>query len=431
MRIAHVTPGAGGMYCGSCLHDNTLAAALSRGGHDVALIPIYTPIRTDAESVSIDRVFYGAINVYLEQRSALFRHTPRFLDRLFNARPLLAWAAGRGSTIDARGLGALTLSMLEGEEGRQRKELEQLVEWLSEFRPDLVHLSNALLVGMARRLRGALGVPVLCSLQGEDLFLDQLPEPWLGRAWRLLGERARDVDGFLASSRYYAAAMLERLQVPPERMHTVALGIRTSGFSDVLPAGDGSRPYTIGYLARVCPEKGLHVLVEAFRLLAVELGTERVRLEIAGWLGPRDREYLDGVMAEVRTAGLEERVRYRGEVDLSGKVAFLGQIDVLSVPTTYREPKGLYVLEALASGVPVVEPRHGSFPEILAATGGGLLVEPDSPPALARALRELHDDPARRRELGRRGREVVLRDYNDEGMAERTAEVYRRHAPGR
>jgi glycosyltransferase involved in cell wall biosynthesis len=199
----------------------------------------------------------------------------------------------------------------------------------------------------------------------------------------------------------------------------------------VLPAGDGSRPYTIGYLARVCPEKGLHVLVEAFRLLAVELGTERVRLEIAGWLGPRDREYLDGVMAEVRTAGLEERVRYRGEVDLSGKVAFLGQIDVLSVPTTYREPKGLYVLEALASGVPVVEPRHGSFPEILAATGGGLLVEPDSPPALARAQRELHDDPARRRELGRRGREVVLRDYNDEGMAERTAEVYRRHAPGR
>jgi glycosyltransferase involved in cell wall biosynthesis len=383
LKIAYVTAGAAGMYCGSCLHDNTLARALIALEHDVALIPTYTPIRTDEEDVSLSRVFYGAINVYLEQKSALFRHTPWLVDRLLAAPGLLEWAARGGGSTDARTLGALTLSVLRGEEGHQRKELERLVHWLAEeWRPDVVHLTNSMFLGMAGPIRRELGVPVLCSVQGEDLFLDGLVEPYRSEVRGLLSERAADVDGFVATSDFYAGYMAELLGVAAERMHCVRLGVSLDGF-DGRPERDAGEPFVIGYLARLCPEKGLHLLAEAFRRLAESVGRERVRLVVAGYLGPRDREYAESVRAELSARGLERSVDWRGEVDRAGKAALLRGIHVLSVPTIYREPKGLFVLEALANGTPVVQPRHGSFPELIEATGGGLLVAPGDPAVLA------------------------------------------------
>ena len=424
MKVAYVTPGAAGMLCGSCLNDNALASALIALGHDVALVPIYTPIRTDEEDVSLDRVFYGAINVYLEQHSAIFRHTPWIVDRMLASPWLLNRASGRGASIDARQLGDLTLSMLRGEEGHQAKELRRLVDWLAqEFKPDLVHLSNSMLVGMAREIKRELGVPVLCSVQGEDLFLDELEEPHRTSVRGTLAERALDADAFIATSRYYAEFMAPYLGLDPERMHTVPLGIKLDGLgaSGTLPA---ESPFVVGYLARICPEKGLHLLADAFRRLADSRGAERVRLRIAGWLGPRDQDYFDGIMAEVKSWGLEPSVDYRGEIDRAQKIAFLSSLHVLSVPTTYHEPKGRFVLEALASGVPVVQPHHGAFPEMIEATGGGLLVEPHSPQALAQALGALMDDPERRVALGRAGQSAVRREFGAAAMARRMVAVY-------
>jgi glycosyltransferase involved in cell wall biosynthesis len=426
VKIAYVTPGAAGMYCGSCLNDNALASALIRLGHEVALVPVYTPIRTDEDDVSIDRVFYGAISVYLEQRSALFRHTPRVLDRLLAAPRVLGRVSAHGSSIDPGALGGLTLSVLRGEEGNQRKELERLVEWLrDDYRPDLVHLSNSMLVGMARRIRAELGVPVLCSVQGEDIFLEALAEPYYAQVRETLRERVRDADGFVATSRYYADAMISYLQVAPQRMHHVPLGVSLEGC--VESTGPEESRFVVGYLARVCPEKGLHLLVEAFRRLADRVGPDRVRLTIAGWLASRDRAYFEGIMERVQAWGLDGIVDYRGEVDRTEKLAFLSSIHVLSVPTVYKEPKGRFVLEALAHGVPVVQPRHGAFPEMLNATGGGLLVDPDSPQALTDGLRALMDDPERRAALGRAGRESVHREFSDVAMASRILDVYRRY----
>src|SRR5262249_26334232 len=122
MRIAYITAGAAGMYCGSCMHDNTLAAALIAQGHDALLIPTYTPIRTDEADVSQKRVFFGGINVYLQQKLALFRHTPWVLDRLLDARRLLNWVSRFAVKTQAEDLGELTVSMLKGEHGNQRKE---------------------------------------------------------------------------------------------------------------------------------------------------------------------------------------------------------------------------------------------------------------------------------------------------------------------
>jgi glycosyltransferase involved in cell wall biosynthesis len=423
VKIAYVTAGAAGMYCGSCLHDNTLAAALIRQGHDVALIPTYTPIRTDADDVSIDRVFYGAINVFLEQKSALFRHTPWLVDRMLNGPRLLDWASKRGASVDARGLGEMTLSVLEGEEGKQSKELDRLVEWLQEFRPEIVQLTNSMFLGTARRIRAALGVPVVCSVQGEDIFLEELEEPHRTQVHEALRRRAADVDAFVAPSRYYVDYMSDYLAIPPERIHEVRLGVNLQGFEGDVERSE--RPFVIGYLARICPEKGLHLLVEAFRRLVDETGREQVRLRIAGYLGERDRPYLEGILEQIQSWGLDGSVDHVGEVDRREKIDFLRTLNALSVPTTYREPKGLFVLEALAAATPVVLPDHGAFPEMLEATEGGVLVEPGSAPALVEAFRRLMDDPQRCDEMGRRGREAVQRDYNDAVTAERSLEIYR------
>ena len=425
MRIAYIAAGAGGMYCGTCLHDNTLAAALQRRGHDVALVPTYTPIRTDEPGVSIGRIFFGAVNVYLQQKMAPFRRLPLF-DRLLDRPGLLRQAARLGGSTDPTSLGDLTLSVLKGEDGFQARELAKLAAWLrDDFHPEVVHLTNSMFAGFARTLKRELGVPVLCSLQGEDLFLEQLREPWKEKVFAVLRERARDVDAFLVNSRWYGDTMAGYLGVEPECMRVVPLGIALDGYEkDGAPGAPGEdRPLTIGYLARICPEKGLHVLVEAFRQL-VESEPGPVRLAVAGWLGDRDRAYFKEIEGRIAGWGLSSFFEYAGEVDREGKLRFLQGLDLLSVPTTYREPKGLFVLEALASGVPVVQPRHGSFPEMIEATGGGLLVEPGSAEALAEGLRSLLRDPERRHALGRQGREVVHARFDDGTMAERTLAVY-------
>lgn len=425
MRVAYVTAGAAGMYCGSCLHDNTLAAAMQKLGHDVVLIPTYTPIRTDEQDVSIDRVFYGALNVYLGTKFGIFRHMPDWLHRLLDRPALLHWIAklSGGSASNAHDLGALALGVLQGEDGPAAGELDRLVDWLRNgHRTDLVHLTNAMFLGLAAPLRRELGVPVVCSLQGEDLFLESLTEPWKEQVLEELGARARDVDAFIATSDYYADFMAGYLRVPREKIHVVRLGVTLDGHE----TARGSDGYWVGYLARQAPEKGLHLLVDAFRLLAERAGADNVGLRVAGYTSPGDRAYVKEQQSRLDGWGLSHRVRWHGEVDRRGKLRLLDEVDVFSVPTIYRESKGLPVLEALASGVPVVQPRHGSFPEILRLTEGGVLVPPGDASALADALWQLREDPARRRELGRRGREVVHRTLSDGRMAEETARVFDR-----
>lgn len=430
MRIAYIAAGAANMYCGTCLHDNALAGALMKQGHEVSLIPTYTPLKTDGPDVSNDRLFFGAVNVYLQQKTGAFRKTPEALDRLLDKPGLIRRVAKLGASTDPTELGDLTLSILKGEDGFQAKELQKLTAWLKDdYRPEIVHLTNSMFAGFARTLKRELGVPVVCSLQGEDLFLDQLREPWKKRVFEVLRERARDVDGFVVNSRWYGDVMAEYLDVPRERMHVVPLGVSLAGHGEPEPRpADG--PLTVGYLARICPEKGLDVLVDAFRLLAAGR-PGKVRLRVAGYLGERDRKFLEEQEAKIRAWGLAGSYEYAGEIDREEKIRFLRSLDVLSVPTVYREPKGLFVLEALANGVPVVEPRHGAFPEVIEATGGGLLVEPRSPEDLARGIGELLDDPARREELGRRGREAVHARFGDGAEAANALAVYRQVLAGR
>jgi glycosyltransferase involved in cell wall biosynthesis len=426
MRIAYITAGAAGMICGSCLHDNTLVAALQSLGHDAILIPTYTPIRTDETDVSQKRVFFGGINVYLQQKSALFRHTPWFLDRLLDAPGLLRWVSRFAVKTEADQLGDLTISMLKGEHGHQRKEVQKLVHWLAtDIRPQIVNLTNVILSGMVHELKAKLKVPVLGTLQGDDIFLEALPPNYREQALNLIREHCREMDGFIATSRYYADFMAGYLDIPRERISVVYPGLKLSGHGAAAPSRNGT-PFTIGYFARICPEKGLHILADAFRRL--RLGTSvPCRLRISGWLGENNRPYLQEIQKKLEAARLANEIEHIECPDHPSKVRFLQSIDVLSVPTVYREPKGLYVLEAWANGIPVVQPRHGSFPELIEASGGGLLVKPEDADDLAGGLRLLLENPLLRQEMGRKGKEVVQQRFHADAMAQQTLDVYRKY----
>ncbi len=423
MRILSFTGGAGAMYCGSCLRDNALAAALLARGHDVVLTPVYTPTRTDERNVSQAHVFFGGISVFLEQQIPLFRHTPAFFDRLWDAPWVIRLATKRQIKVDPQSLGRMTVSMLRGEQGFQEKEIEKLLDWLRhEPKFDVINLPYALLLGLAEPLRRELRAPVCCTLQGEDLFLDGLGSPYRDESLALIRDASRHVDAFLPVSEYYRDYMPGYLGVPADKMRLVPLGINMEGYQPRPPRRNGM--FTIGYLARVAPEKGLHELCEAYRVLRATPGIGRSRLVAAGYLPPEHQGYLEGIRRKLREWGLEGEFEYRGEVDRAQKIDFLHSLDVLSVPATYEEPKGMFLLEALANGVPVVQPRRGAFPEIVRKTGGGLVVAAGDPAALAAGYLELWRDPARAAALGAAGARGVREHYDVSRMAEAAEAAY-------
>jgi glycosyltransferase involved in cell wall biosynthesis len=411
------------MYCGSCLRDNALARELMRQGHDVTLVPIYTPTRTDEPNVSEDRVLYGGVNVYLQQKIPLFRRTPWALDRLFDSKLVMKLVSRLSVSTDPARLADLTLSTLRGEHGHQRKEIEKLVAWLqAQPAPDAVVLPNSLMIGLAGPLGAALQRPVVCTLQGEDLFLDGLPPGDRARAIELIREQVAAVDAFVSVSHYYSSYMGDLLRIPGAKMHVVPLGIGLEGLEPrKSDAGEG--PVRIGYFARVAPEKGLHNLVAAYRQLRKRQDLPETRLEVAGYLGREHRRYLGKLEAELAKDGLAAEFRYHGTLDRREKIEFLRSLSIFSVPTDYEEPKGLFLLEAMACGVPVVQPARGAFPEILERTGGGRVVPSGDVDALADALVDLVRDPAARRELGARAANGVRAHYTVDRMAKRTVAV--------
>jgi glycosyltransferase involved in cell wall biosynthesis len=427
MRIASITAGAAGMYCGSCMRDNTLAAALCALGHDALLIPTYTPIRTDEANMSQSRVFFGGINVYLEQKSGLFRHTPWWLDRMLNFPRLLRWVSKFAVSVRAEELGDLALSMLDGADGKQRKEVDKLLRWFeTSWRPDVVLLTNVLLSGIVPELKRRLKVPVVATLQGDDIFLEMLPPEIRKKAIAKIVANCAEVDGYIATCEYYANFMAGYLGLPRDRFHVVYPGINfpPTQAESRKPKAD---PPTIGYFARIAPEKGLHLLTDAFILLRKTPDAPPCRLRFSGWLGEHNKPYLAGIEKKLADAGLSNEYEHVDSPTLADKVRFFQSIDVMSVPAPYREPKGLYVLEALAQGVPVVQPRHGSFPELVEMTGGGLLVNPDDPADLAQGLRRLLLDEPLRRELGQKGQAAVRERFTAEFMAGNTLAVLQRY----
>lgn len=425
MKIAQLTPGSGdNFYCENCLRDLELVKAVGALGHEMVMVPLYLPVSVGGEQLdNAAPVFFGGINVYLQQKMDFFHRTPRWLDRLLDSPRLLNWACRLASMTDARTLGQTTVSMLRGENGRQAKELDRLAAWLSEpeNRPDVIVLSNALLAGAAAVLKARVGAKLVCLLQDEDGFLNALGEPYAGQAWQLIAERAGDIDAFVSVSAYYAELMKKALKIDAGKMHVVHAGISLEGCDDLRLEPESP---TIGYLSRMCALHGLDTLVEAFILLKQDSALAEAKLKVAGGQTAADAKFIRTIKTRLRSCGLSDDVEFIPDYGRSERYAFLRSLSVLSVPEKKPVACGLYVAEALAAGVPAVQPTGGVFDELASLTDGGcMLYEPNDPQTLAKTLAALLKDRARLRQMGHAGKAAVMKKLDIRQTARRMTDI--------
>ncbi len=427
MKIAHITPSSGDtFYCENCQRDIALVKAMQKMDHEILLLPMYLPINADKKDMpQSSPIFFGGVNVYLQQKLSIFRKTPRWLDKLFDNPKLLQWAGRKAGMTSAKDLAETTISMLKGNHGKQVKELNRLVDWLAqqENKPDIVTLSNVLLIGLVKPIKERLGVPVLCLLQDEDGFIDGLGAPYAKQSWDIITELAKDIDLFISVSEYYSDVMKERLSLDQKSLEVVRLGISLDGYShrEKLPEVP-----TIGYLSRACADRGLDTLVCAFIILKKNEKLKNAKLRISGGARGDDAPFVESIKQRLGKAGIIADVEFLADFSKEAKFKFLNSLSVLSVPEKSPVAYGLYVLEALASGVPVVEPAIGVFPELIELTGGGVLYRENNAQSLAKAMEPLLLDSGYAHKLGQKGRAAVMENLNVEKNARELIHIYER-----
>lgn len=424
MKIVYMTPGTAGIfYCQNCMRDHALLKSLLALGYDVQMIPMYLPVNLDDHIQNDDNpIFYGAINIYLKEKFPFYRHAPKWLERFFDSRPLLRLAARKSGSTRASGLEEMTVSMLRGEEGHQTSELDHLIRYLKkEIKPDIVHLSNALLLGLARSLKNELKASIVCSLQDENEWIDLMSREYQDKIWNIMAQRAGDVDLFITPSTYYANRCQEQMRIPRDKIKIVYDGLEFEGYETSPLSFD---PPVIGYLCRMSEYFGLGILVDAFIELKGEYLFKDLKLYITGGYTGEDKPFVTGILKKLSRHGHVQDVRIFKDFKNEDRFQFLKSLTLLSVPVPGGEAFGTYQLEALASGVPVVQPNVGCFPEFIEVTKGGVIYEPNDSQTLAKTISNLLRDPTRVKRLGTRGREVVLKRFSIEEMTKNIIRIY-------
>jgi glycosyltransferase involved in cell wall biosynthesis len=423
MKITFLTPGTGSYYCGACMRDNALANALIQAEHEAELLPMYLPLMLDEASQGMENetpIFFGGINIFLQQKFSMFRHSPAWMDRALNRPNLLRSAAKRSHMTSARTHGAMCLEMLKLDGDVFEKELKKLYSWINDTGvPDVLCLSTALQAGFAREVKKQWDIPILLCFQGEDSFLDSLPDEYRDDCWQLMSDRCRDADAMLAPSNSYARMMEERMGLVSGSIAVHPNGINLDGYSAPRKLDSPA----IGFLARMCEVKGLGLLVDAFIHLRTNLGDTSTRLKIAGAVTLGDVAFIDKLKAKLSTAGLTDSVDWHPNISRDEKLKFLNELSLFSVPVQYEEAFGLYAIEAMAASVPIVQPDHSAFPELVEATGGGICVPIETAVDLAGAWNELLRSPERLKEMGERGRLGVEKCFSMEAMKDSFIDV--------
>ncbi len=385
-------------------------------GHDAIMVPLYLPLTLDeADQSKGNPIFFGGLNVYLSQKFKLFRKAPKWFRNIFNTNIFIRSIGKIAGKTRGGDVGELTLSMIRGEEGNQVRELEELVTWIKEnYKPDIICLSNALLIGMARRLRKALGVPIVCLLEGEDTFLDSLPSPEREKSWSEIQQRVSDVSLFIAPTQYYSNVMADRAAIPRKRLVQIYNGINLKGYK-TSPLPDS--PPVLGYFTRLCPEKGLDSLIDAYIKLRHSGRIPNLKLAVGGGCQPMDEPFVEEQKNKLRKARLMDEVTLEVNIDRDRKLKFYSQLTLLSVPALYGEAFGLYIVEAMASGVPIIAPDDASFPEMVEETGAGVVFKKDGKETLANTIEELLLSPEQLKKHAKAGRTAAANTFNIQQMA--------------
>ena len=423
MKLAFIIPGSGdNIYCQNCFRDDELLKIMLKKGQNIMKVPMYLPSRMEMSGAPKTPVFYGAVNLYLREKLPFYKYAPSWLVRTFDSDSVLRYAAKKTGSTNAAGLDDLTISMLKGENGRQASELDIMVDYLKkEIRPDVVHLSNALLLGLARRLKQELGALVVCSLQDENQWVDEMDKEHREAVCRLITEKSEDVDGFISTSRFYKEKAEKEFCLPGEKIVVIRGGIDLEGYE---PSPLPFEPPVIGYLCRLSEYFGLGILVDAFILLKKDPRFEGLKLHVTGGYTGLDKPFLSAQVKKIAKLGYGRDFHIFKDFDKASRIRFLKSLTLLSVPVPAGEAFGGYQVEALAAGVPVVQPDVGVYPEFVESTGGGVIYRPNTAEALASALAELLLDRDKVRQHGFKGRESVMSSYSMNDMAGNIIDYY-------
>ncbi len=424
MKIVHIVPGFGGtFYCGNCLRDSGVVASLKKAGHDAVTLPMYLPLTMNGY-VNEDGipVFYGAVNIYLKQ-FPVFRHMPKWFEKLMNSPSVLKFAAKKSGSTRASGLEDLTESMLLGAEGHQSEELRQLVDFLKYHeKPDIVHVSNALLLGLAKKVRDEVNVPVVCSLQDEDVWVDAMHEDSREKIWQLLADKAKDVDAFIAVSDYFGRLMQKRMSIPKEKLHVLHVGVRPEAYTYSKPAGN---PQAIGFVSRICEENGFEILVDAFIKLKQNPAFSTLKLKATGGMTGDDTKFINRQIDKLKKTSIYSDFEIIPDFTQPDLQNFFKSVTVLSVPVLKGEAFGLYQVEALASGIPLVQPELGAFPEIISISDGGVNYKPNTATALAEKLAEVLSDQKKLETMSLSGRKAVEDHFDCGKLSVKMVDIYK------
>ena len=423
MNIIQIIPGSGGsFYCGNCLRDSKYFNALRAEGHQVTKIPMYLPLFADEHDISDIPIFYGAISLYLKQVYPVFRKAPKWIDNLLNSKPLMKMAASMAGSTRAKGLEDMTVSMLLGEQGEQKAELDEMVNWIAEHcKPDIIHISNALLLGLAKRLKEKIGVPVLCSLQDEDVWIDPMQPKFQKKIWDLMHNRAKDVDMLVSVSIFFAGVMKNRMNLPDEKIKTIHLGVDVEDYQYI---STREKERNVGYISRMCYKDGFDIVVDAFIEMKKKPGFEDVKLIATGGSTGDDTQFNKEQKRKLKENNLLDSFEILPDFEGKEVNDFFKRVALVSVPVRIGEAFGMYMLESMASGVPVVQPALGAFPEIIGISGGGVTYMPNTPEKLSETWAELLNNPYKLEDLSKKGYEGTMKKFNIHNHAKEIISLY-------
>jgi len=425
MKIVYLITGSGGsFYCGNCYRDMIYLRAIRKvPGITASAIPLYLPPdEKDVESGFENSVYFGAISMYLREKVPFLRNMPAFFEKLLDSAPMLKMAAKRAGTTRTEGLEELTLKMIRGEEAFPEKELDRLIAHLiKEGKPDVIHLSNSLIIGLARRLKKRLNVKIVCSLLNEDDWLDEMAEPYQTNAWKLIAREAVNVDSFLTPSVYYKNLFIEKTGISGDNFNIIPLGLDAEPFVKNEKQETG---FNLGYFCRISSANGFDKLVDAFILLHDQKRMPELKLHVSGGYTADDKPFIAAQIKKVREKGLSNQIKLYPWFSGEGKDEFFKNVEIMSVPVRKHDGYGLYILESNAAGVPVVQPHTGAFPEIVELSHGGITYSPDTIEALADAIYGLFMDENLRKELGENGSSNVRKLLSLNIMSGQLSEVY-------
>lgn len=425
MKIVYLITGSGGsFYCGNCYRDMIYLRAIRKvPGIQASAIPLYLPPEGTEFETGLDKhVFFGAISMYLREKVPFLRNMPSFLDKIFDSGPMLKMAANRAGTTRTEGLEEMTLSMIKGENAFPEKELQRLIAYLTkDGQPDIIHLSNALIIGLARQLKKRMNVKIVCSLLNEDDWLDEMVEPYQSMAWQMISQEAVNVDAFITPSNYFKDLFIAKTGVTSDNFHVVPMAVDAADLTDLV---NNSQYPALGFFCRINSQNGFDKLVDAFIDLKRKNVLPGLTLHVSGGFTGDDKSFISKQIKKIKSNGFSEFLKIYPEFQGNGKHEFFSNIDIMSVPVRKHDGYGLYILEANSAGIPVVQPATGGYPEILEKTKGGITYSPDTVDELSLNLLKLFKDDNLRKQLGKNGRENVNKELSLNKMSDGLSEVY-------